>query len=108
MGVETPSIWLETRGFFERAGHRFSPITLPLHSPPPHRGAFEPRRGRIAVFAKHTVAVDVTGVGNVGGVLEGVQSSPVQLKVGFDGCGVTNGLLGTLFAVGLDGQCQQV
>eukprot|EP00667_Euglena_gracilis_P014760 EG_transcript_15303 len=66
------------------------------------------QRSQIAVFAKHTVAVDVTGVGNVGGVLEGVQSSPVQLKVGFDGCGVTNGLLGTLFAVGLDGQCQQV
>lgn len=32
----------------------------------------------------------------------------VHLKMRFDGCGVARGLLGTLFAVGLDEQCEQV
>ena len=30
------------------------------------------------------------------------------LKMAFDGCGVTHGLTGTLFAAGLDGQCDSV
>jgi hypothetical protein len=31
-----------------------------------------------------------------------------EYKMGFDGCGVTNGLSGTLFGTGLEEQCKEV
>ncbi len=31
-----------------------------------------------------------------------------DIKMGFDGCGITNGLMGTLFGTGLEAQCDEV
>lgn len=62
---------------------------------------------QIGLFFEATKALDVT---------HDEDFKPTQireplasdLKMGFSGCGVTNGLLGTLFATGLDAQCNLV
>lgn len=43
-------------------------------------------------------------------VLDGVEFDLGQkeYKIGFDGCGITNGFMGGIFGYGLGGQCQQV
>jgi hypothetical protein len=68
--------------FFEGTSNTLSPMTT-----------------QIGLFFRSVVAQDVTN-----------RSSSVfgPMKLGFDGCGVTNGLTGTLFASGLTEQCAVV
>ena len=69
--------------FFEGTANTLDPITT-----------------QIGVFAAATMALDVSERGG----------SPTQspFKMAFDGCGVTNGLSGLLFASGLVKQCRAV
>ena len=62
--------------------------------------SIEDQRNQISLFAKHTKGIDVTN-----------RRAPIDathLKMCFDGCGVTHGMTGTLFAVGIQEQCDEV
>ena len=85
--------------FFEGTANTLQPITT-----------------QIGIFAKYCQAHDVSnGAVHVPMNLPD-ESSEYQHKSGrtnaykmaFDGCGVTNGTMGTLFAAGLDAQCDAV
>mmetsp|Transcript_17015 Transcript_17015/g.28380 ORF Transcript_17015/g.28380 Transcript_17015/m.28380 type:complete len:391 (+) Transcript_17015:83-1255(+) len=56
---------------------------------------------QIGLFAALTDAVDLK-------ICETTTLTGNQYKISFDGCGVTNGLMGTLFATGLHSQCKEV
>jgi len=62
-----------------------------------------PATTQIGEFANACKAIDVR---NESVSVDYASSGP--FKMAFDGCGVTNGLLGTLFASGLDAQCREV
>mmetsp|Transcript_831 Transcript_831/g.996 ORF Transcript_831/g.996 Transcript_831/m.996 type:complete len:340 (+) Transcript_831:64-1083(+) len=62
----------------------------------------DPLTTQIGIFAAACQATNVTaGAGSV-------QVSEGPWKMAFDGCGVTHGTLGALFAAGLDEQCNSV
>jgi hypothetical protein len=60
---------------------------------------------QVGIFAAATVGTDLSEY-EAGMLLRPDIRGP--FKVAFDGCGVTNGILGTLFAAGLEGQCDFV
>jgi hypothetical protein len=60
---------------------------------------------QIGVFADITNALDVSGRAAHGDLYTHALH---QYKIGFDGCGVTNGTIGTIFATGLTVQCHEV
>jgi hypothetical protein len=66
--------------------------------------SLEPITTQIGEFAKATQAIDL----GAPGIDVGASSDQNMFKIAFDGCGVTDGLSGTLFAFGLDGQCREV
>jgi len=72
--------------FFEGTANTLKPVTT-----------------QIGEFAHACSAVDIR---NATGPVDYASNGP--FKMAFDGCGVTNGLLGTLFASGLDAQCREV
>jgi len=57
---------------------------------------------QISLFSRITDAVDISDPS------QEIPYGDGPLKMAFDGCGVTNGLMGTVFAYGLKEQCQQV
>jgi len=65
-----------------------------------------PPTTQIGIFAHSVQAELIHSYPEVNSVME-VSSTPT-LKMAFDGCGVTNGLTGTLFAAGLDEQVFEV
>jgi hypothetical protein len=71
--------------FFEGTANTLDPVTTQI-------GLFA--TACQAQYAHQSQAKDIPATGS--------------LKMAFDGCGVTHGLAGTLFAAGLDGQCDSV
>jgi len=57
---------------------------------------------QISLFASLTAAFDVSDPS------VRVPDNDFPLKMGFDGCGITNGMMGTIFAYGLQEQCNLV
>jgi len=76
--------------FFEGTGNTLDPITTQI--------------GLFADACRHTRVYDASDVE----LVSGINSVKVKLKMSFDGCGVTNGISGTLFATGLDEQVDSV
>ena len=78
--------------FFEGTANTIRPVTT-----------------QIGEFAAACVAEDLSGVA-ANDVEAQVSHAglPGPFKLAFDGCGVTNGVTGALFAAGLDGQCLTV
>lgn len=72
--------------FFEGTANTLRPVTT-----------------QIGEFAHACSAVDFR---NATSPVDYASTGP--FKMAFDGCGVTNGLMGTLFASGLDAQCREV
>jgi hypothetical protein len=60
---------------------------------------------QVGLFARLAAGKDISSYSRARAALD-PKSGPY--KVAFDGCGVTNGLAGTLFASGLEGQCDIV
>mmetsp|Transcript_28965 Transcript_28965/g.56848 ORF Transcript_28965/g.56848 Transcript_28965/m.56848 type:complete len:357 (-) Transcript_28965:331-1401(-) len=72
-------------------------------------GSIDGQTTQVALFYHTTKAVDVK-VASRQELQELQKLSPQtnQFKVGFDGCGHTNGMMGTIFATGLQAECAQV
>jgi len=62
----------------------------------------DPTTTQIGIFAKASSALDITERAGP------ISPSEGPFKMAFDGCGVTNGCLGVLFAAGLTSQCRKV
>jgi hypothetical protein len=62
---------------------------------------------QVGMFFSLTDGVDITNAGPPL-IRRELAAGARHFKMGFDGCGVTNGLLGTVFAAGLGAQCRQV
>ena len=77
--------------FFEGTSNQLSPATT-----------------QIGEFAAATEATDLAWTGIEGPPTPSDTRTKGPFKLCFDGCGVTNGVAGTLFAAGLDGQCALV
>ena len=69
-------------------------------------GQLRPPDTQIGMFFNWCQAVDCSSVLDTKALM--TEQSTFHLKMGFDGCGVTNGFWGTIFAAGLDDQCDQV
>ncbi|KAJ8611647.1 hypothetical protein CTAYLR_007881 [Chrysophaeum taylorii] len=69
-----------------------------------------PPTTQIGLFAAATMAIDITHEGGLPYRRETSLRSPPRdhFKMAFDGCAVTNGMLGLLFAVGLRQQARRV
>ena len=79
-----------------------APLTLSIFFEGTHN-EIEPVTTQVGWFFDATVGVDITN--------KDVQADPstsTDFKMGFDGCGVVCGLLGTVFAFGLGSQCSAV
>ena len=79
-----------------------APLTLSVFFEGTHN-EIEPVTTQVGWFFDATVGVDITN--------KDVQADPstsTDFKMGFDGCGVVCGLLGTVFAFGLGSQCSAV
>ena len=63
---------------------------------------------QVGLFFSSTCALDVTAPEVELPPPQPEGAPPLELKMGFDGCGVTNGMTGTLFAAGLAAQCDVV
>lgn len=62
---------------------------------------------QIELFAQLCTAVDISNTDDIKSLLTN-NSSVTHLKMAFDGCGVTHGLLGMIFGAGLESQCKVV
>ena len=71
--------------FFEGTANTLQPITT-----------------QVGIFFDRTEALDVTDPDTP------LPTKITQLRMGFDGCGVTNGMAGVIFAAGLTSQCAVV
>ena len=79
-----------------------APLTLSVFFEGTHN-EIEPVTTQVGWFFEATRGVDITN--------KDVQADPstsTDFKMGFDGCGVVCGLLGTVFAFGLSAQCSAV
>jgi len=65
----------------------------------------DPITTQVGIFAQAAAGRDLSSYSRAHGPLDPTAG---PFKVAFDGCGVTNGLGGTLFASGLEGQCDIV
>lgn len=79
--------------FFEGTGNTLNPITTQI--------------GLFADACQHTRVFDASEVSDIK-FISRIRHEQLKLKMEFDGCGVTNGIYGTLFATGLDKQVNSV
>lgn len=65
----------------------------------------QPITTQVGLFFEHTDAADVTGTETS---IDLDSPTPLRLKMGYDGCGVTNGIAGVIWAFGLASQCDRI
>lgn len=94
--------------FWEGAGGSATPSpTSLLCLLPGTANTLNPPTTQIGLFAAATQAIDITLEGPLP-LLPSTERAPAHFKMAFDGCAVTNGTLGLLFATGLRPQAQMV